>query len=364
MIPRARASCLPCRVGVGRLLLAALLAACLVAHASASLHYAACPDDAVDENGHPQVQCGREPPCVRFSYLTKERCRGQLRSDSGWPTADAHVPREAGWATAADLLATHVRNKTLLVVGDSVTHGWYAGLLCEISRSGLTIVDDVLHPRLRALTHAVSGTVGWERVPVEEVYVEETGSVLAYKGYGMPSPADTQAILNVSDVLLINYGVHYHDLRTYEADMALHFEALGDFNRQPCKAAIFREVSMQAFTSTGEYTPGAEKATERCSATPPEVAATTLIAQQNEVVSRLGALHKVPVLPFFNLSLARWDSYEEKYCEIVQRRAGNPSPCTDCSHFCMSPTLFSVRLAALVLRVPGSLTRLSSRSAW
>jgi hypothetical protein len=318
-----------------------LLFMAVVRLASAALHYAACPDDAVDENGHPQVQCGREPPCVRYSYLNKERCSGQLRNDSGWPTADAHVPRETGWATAADLLGTHMRNKTLLVVGDSITHGWYAGFLCEVVRSGLTLVDDMQHPRLRALRHAVEATPGWDRVPVEEVYVVETDTVISYKGYGMASPADTAAILNISDVLLVNYGVHYHDLPTYEADMALHFEALGDFNRQPCKAAVFREVSMQAFANTGVWTPGADKATEMCSAVPPEVAAESLIAQQNAVVHRLGAQRRVPVLPFYNFTLARWDSFEEKYCEIVQRKAGNPAPCLDCSHLCMSPTLYA-----------------------
>jgi hypothetical protein len=103
------------------LLLAA--AAASLAAASPTHAYQPCPADAIDENSHPQVQCNRDPPCVRFTYLSKEKCRGELRLDSGWPTYDAHVPREAGWATAADLLAAHARNKTVLIVGDSVTHG-------------------------------------------------------------------------------------------------------------------------------------------------------------------------------------------------------------------------------------------------
>jgi len=201
----------------------------------------------------------------------------------------------------------------------------------------LTLSEEKDHPRLRALAHTVSATEGWDRVPVEEVFVEETGSVIAYKGacarspttaaraaprlltsrpragYGRPTLSDTAALTSVADVLLINYGAHYHALEEYEADMGPLFESLGDFNRQPCKVSIFRETSMQAFDETGVWEPGSDKTTSRCSATSPAVAASNRIALQNGVVARLGREQRVPILPYYNASLARWDSYEEKY---------------------------------------------------
>jgi len=284
------------------------------------------------------VQCGRDPPCVRHTYLTAERCRGTLRADGGWPTHDAHVQREQGWASAGDLLHAHARNRTVLVVGDSVAHGWYAGLLCEVTRSGLTVSDDVHHPALRALQAAVAMQSGWDHHPVNLAHVAETGSVLAYKGYAKPSARDSDALLAVADVLLINYGSHYDSIGDYEEDMGELFEALGDFQRQPCKAVVFRETAAQGVETEGP-------ASRRCGPGLAEPRPDNLRWAQNELVQRLGRQHRVPILGYYNDSLARWAGYEEKYCEIAQARAvaaagGEASnvACTDCTNFCMSPT--------------------------
>lgn len=121
------------------------------------------------------------------------------------------------------------------------------------------------------------------------------------------------------------------------------FPALGAFNAHPCTAAVFREVSAQALAEPGgSWAPGAQARTDRCAPpnNDPAAEAASLAFRQNEAVHRLAARHGVPVLPFYELSRARWDAHEEKICQIAQTKPdGSFVQCTDCTHFCASPTL-------------------------
>jgi hypothetical protein len=109
------------------------------------------------------------------------------------------------------------------------------------------------------------------------------------------------------------------------------FSQMHNFNSKPGKTAVFREISAQAFDKTGSWTPGADKTT-RCAETPPEVAHSNLVSQQNHLLWELAHKHQVPILPFYNTTLPRWNMREEKFCEAEGRRNNPESECTDCKY--------------------------------
>jgi len=61
----------------------------------------------------PDVQCAREPPCVRWSWTTFERCK-TLPDDEDWPTWDPHLPAGGGEGLHSweELVSMHLLNKT------------------------------------------------------------------------------------------------------------------------------------------------------------------------------------------------------------------------------------------------------------
>ena len=118
------------------------------------------------------------------------------------------------------------------------------------------------------------------------------------------------------------------------------FSQMHDFNARPGKVSVFREISAQAFDKTGSWAPGADKTT-RCAETPPEVAFDNTVWQQNQLLWKLAHKHRVPVLPFYNTTLPRWDVREERFCEYEGRRNNPDAVCTDCTHLCWTPTLWA-----------------------
>lgn len=122
---------------------------------------------------------------------------------------------------------------------------------------------------------------------------------------------------------------------------------MDNFNRRPGKLALFREISAQAYDKTGAWTPGSDKQSTRCAETPAEVAYDNLVWRQNQLLWRLAHKHQVPILPFYNLTLPRWNMREEKFCEFEGRKNNPDAVCTDCTHVCVTPTLWASQVAAL-----------------
>jgi hypothetical protein len=112
-------------------------------------------------------------------------------------------------------LHEHVRGKTLMLVGDSITNLFYHGFLCETARYGLTVLTD--HPRLQSFIGAYRAVPVGEWVengaPHQHVYVKETDSVISHKG----CVTDTSALLSLCDIVVINYGAAAARLRTSSA---------------------------------------------------------------------------------------------------------------------------------------------------
>jgi hypothetical protein len=322
---------------------------------ASQLHHSPCPPNGSSawRDGILVVQCHRTPPCVEETWLTIERCR-TLRLDKDWPTFDPHIRRDNAWTSFRQLLHDHVRGKTLLIAGDSIARQVYLGLACEAAREQLTLGASTgpQWDAFKSARAAVDASL-WINGPPEGVYVSETDSVLALKWSSL-EPSDTELWLGLADVVVANWGLHYFKKTEYESLLEPQFALFERFNKQPGKMAVFRETSAQAFEGTGSYVKGAETETKRCAATTDNIAAHSAVAQLNAASLRLAAMRSIPVLPFHDLTLPRWNMRHEKLCQIERMRGredaseacGANAEClqecpTDCTHLCSSPVLWA-----------------------
>lgn len=157
----------------------------------ASAH-APCPADAVHD-GVPLVQCDRSPPCVRWSYMTIEKC-AELKRDESWPTHDDRIQRLGHWVSMRHLATKYLLNKRVFIVGDSISNLWYRGLACEAARHGLTVTSD--SPDLTKLRQQVAAYPAdtWlgEPIPGREcVSFAETNTTLCLRGWHKFKASDT-----------------------------------------------------------------------------------------------------------------------------------------------------------------------------
>ena len=339
-----------------------LVLAAREAGASTRARHAPCPNASAWRDGIPVVQCSRSPPCVEETWTTPERC-ATLQLDSSWPTWDPWIARSPHWTSARQLLHTHLRGKHLMLVGDSVMRQSFNGLLCEVARQRVTLSEgggDRVR-QWRARYEARQESQGW-LAPSRIWHVGSTDPIRALKGWGTPNAYDTAGMLEAGagGVVVVNYGLHYGTkVELYKEDMGRLFASLGEFNGARRGLAIFRETCAQAFYRSGSYTRGAEKVTTQCAPTGAHEAAHNTVVSLNEVVRQLGLVHGVPILGFYNLTLPRWNMRHEKLCQVpAMRTSADPErecgggACTagcntDCTHLCMTPTLWAAHFSEL-----------------
>lgn len=325
-------------------------AAWLALHLVAAWAHAPCPPDAV-RDGLPLVQCDRSPPCVRWSYMTVEKC-AELKRDESWPTYDEHIRRNGHWASMRHLVHKHLQNKRLFIVGDSISNLWYRGLTCEAARHGLTVAGwsaDLALLRHQVQAYAQDTWLG-EPLPGQEcVAFVETNTTLCLRGWHKFKASDTDANLALADVLLVNYALHYSNMGEYQTDMSALMAKMRDFNQRKRKLAVFRETSAQLFPNGGAYSPGAHKnADALCAPMNPSVMYDNFVWKQNEYVrSAARAAGDVPVLAFYNVTLDRWNSLEQRFCEFEARKSNPEGACLDCTHLCTTPTFWAYHVQAL-----------------
>jgi len=246
--------------------------------------------------------------------------------------------------------------------------------LCEIPRWGLhlqsytatstgTVVSEALTRRMRAYwrqharySHVQASTGGrfWlgDEPPELEV-VHDTGTFVVPKGWHKYKASDTAGSLTMADVVVVNYGLHYHGppgaperkLEEYEHEMRGLFEQLDAFAQLPGRAAVFRETSAQHFIGTGSYA-GAEQSHPKAGTSCRCEAMGEAVLWKNDITALNGVIHKlatefphVRVLPFYNLTAPRFDMHEEQYCGYEQMRSDpeNSGSCCDCTHMCHTP---------------------------
>lgn len=249
--------------------------------------------------------------------------------------------------------------------------------LCEIPRWGLHLQrytresesvgdDEALSARMRAYwrhharfshVHASTAQHFWlGDEPAELEIIHDTHTFVVPKGWHKYKPSDMAGSLTMADVVVVNYGLHYHGpaghpeqkMAEYETEMRGLFAQLDAFAALPGRAAVFRETSAQHFIGTGSYA-SADQSHPRagtpcvCEAMKPEVLWSNEITQLNDVVHRLAAeFPRVKVLGFYNLTAPRFDMHEEQYCGFEQMRSepGNSGSCCDCTHLCHTPQLW------------------------
>ncbi len=91
--------------------------------------------------------------------------------------------------------------------------------------------------------------------------ITNTATFVVPKGWHKYMRSDMAGILSMADVVVVNYGLHYHGpeghpelkMQEYETEMRSLFGQLEKHASQPGKAAVFRETSAQHFAGTGSY---------------------------------------------------------------------------------------------------------------
>ena len=138
--------------------------------------------------------------------------------------------------------------------------------------------------------------------PERPEVVRSSGTLVLPKGWHKWKQSDMAALMSIADVIVVNYALHYHGepgkpetkLPQYEAEMSGLFAQLEAFDRQPGKAAVFRETGAQHFTGTGAYAgddqahPGKARGCH-CDAMAPEVLRDNEVTRFNDVIHRLAA---------------------------------------------------------------------------
>ena len=117
-----------------------------------------------------------------------------------------------------------------------------------------TVVSDALTSRMRAYwrhharfshVHEATGSKFWlGDEPAELEIVHDTATFVVPKGWHKYKASDMAGSLTMADVVVVNYGLHYHDppgqperkLEEYEAEMRRLFAQLDEFAQQPGKA--------------------------------------------------------------------------------------------------------------------------------
>lgn len=207
-----------------------------------SAHNTCVPD--ASARGEPRVQCWREPYCVSHDYLDAGRCSAWVR-DAGTLLSDPVLARDPSWVSICDDVAKYLRNKTLVFMGDSINSQVFTGLLCEAHRCGARVSYGAVTARHARRLLAVNPDDWHGPPPSRAALLTATDTLFLAKGWGRYYERDFRATLQVANVLVFNFGLHYHDdeMETYRAHMASAVSAA----KSASAAAIFRETSSQSF---------------------------------------------------------------------------------------------------------------------
>ena len=283
------------------------------------------------------------------------------------------------------------------VLGDSFMEQALGAMACDLRRSG--------HPEHAAFMR-------WETVAMQSGQHNEGQKHLRYNWAGPHGGRDdprwfvldqmfynkkeVQKVVTASDVVIINYGLHYcqpvrpgADARCWEkyrqhgAELEELFTTLQAHASQPGKVAIFQETSAQHFAQAGPNTPPAELARieaqsqvgdwetryffprlgpqqlrppGRCHCVKTSQAAATahVTPMRTELVRNISRRYPaVRVLPLYELTAPRhqWhqqDCREQSQVLLGRRVSGADRGGCDCTHYCYSPAFWRTYFAALL----------------
>lgn len=232
------------------------------------------------------------------------------------------------------LMLSEMKNRTLDYTGVDVVESvilsnkkTYHGFSCEASRHQMTL-NKGSSGRLRAYLASI---------PPDDAhgtfFVQETDTIISRRGLARFVPDEFERYLLAADILIVNFGLHYHDMAMYEEDMNKMFILLGNFNKIAGKLAIYRETPAQSFAKTSAFA----GEISQCAPLGNDVIFNNFVYKQNEVTARLAAQYNIPILHFYNLTVPRWNVREGAFCT----ENGKHPDCNDCTHLCASPTMYA-----------------------
>ena len=277
--------------------------------------------------------------------------RVNLPSEERLEAADvhsAHLPKSR-LREVAQLLP----NQTLLMVGDSVMEQFYNALQCMLRKEELEEPPDgEFLAFIKANEHLWK--MGKRKMPPKLPQRARTGMRMLFSRQVNYQDTDVVATLASGNVIVINWGLHYHDMDQYRKDLHTAFALFEAHAAKPGNAVLFRETGAQHFkaqdhhgagllrSSSGEWERRDPSTDKHCSCAPIEDYG---VNRQNGVlheVVKSGLYPHVRVLPFYELTRPRWRWH---FGNCTHRPNGwNYDTCCDCTHFCYTPGMWRAHL--------------------
>lgn len=336
------------------------------------------------------VSCARVPPCAineaQHAVLNEAECTARKRY-AEWPMHDPHLPALREGDARIVQLVERLGARTMLIAGDSVSNLDFRALRCAIQREEL--YDRRLSGQMLGVWRAWGRTHGLSCCG--QMLGTLLGGRIVFVGIYRYDPKTVALLLQASDILLINYGLHYRhtDIRIYAEQMRALFAQTNAESERGTSGALragtrvlFRETTAQHFKGTGAYMAGAERIGAGgcvCAAHTREVSANNHVASENEVVAELAAnvtRGGVQLVPFYALTAPRFNLHnQDDHCgngalaartgaqraraAVGSRARRRQSSCCDCTHFCYTPQLYDAYFAG----VESALARADARAS-
>lgn len=181
----------------------------------------------------------------------QERCYGGIAATQAVYTQRFPIPyhrvfRIKGKKVLYDMkdVLLAARSKTVVFLGDSVMNQIFDGILCAIQRRTGAVLTLVRHERPRKKWFFGTGTR-----EVLKVDTTNTTVVLHREFRFHPSGLTVKEVCVQADILVVNFGLHWNNMREYSKDM----KSLASFLKKYCVPRgvqlIFRGSTSQHFFS-------------------------------------------------------------------------------------------------------------------
>jgi len=236
---------------------------------------------------------------------------------------------------------------------------FYNALQCFLRREGLEISPDAAFMHFLASNRPL-WMEGRRKMPPKLPQQATTGMRLLFERAVNFQKEDLEAAVHTADVIVLNWGLHYHDMDRYRSDLEAAFEMLDRHAASIGKAVLFMETGAQHFKASDKRGHGQlshrgsweerDRSTDRnCACAPIEDFG---INRQNGVLHTLLRDRRYPyirVLPFYELTRPRWRWHFGNCTHRPSR--WHYDDCCDCSHHCFSPGMWRSHLYELVAKL-------------
>ena len=259
------------------------------------------------------------------------------------------APRDDGLWPLLQLLP----NKTLWLHGDSITTQLCEASICSLLRAGVAPQPPFCAgPNRHPSTAACTDVEALERASKMQLRAVRlpNGARLLCSAVGVFEPDKVAQVLEIADVAMFNYGLHYHSAANFGAATRSLFEMLRRWAAARAgRVPLYREQSAQHYKG-GSWSPGAHQTSAKlppgtpCECEPLGTRAasgnTESVAHNqnrnfNNLALSLAAEHGVGAVPFFNLTAVRHDMHRRHFCSYSNQQV--VGRCCDCTHWCYTP---------------------------